>query len=475
VLTTIRGLSIARFFASSVLRLSATGLLLLAGTAEGAEVVTDSLELRPAAYESLESDGPTEIVEVRNGAPRSPFVGGFYERSKLTGDWLGARGALLNRGITLDISSTQFYQGVASGGVEQDFAFAGRNDYFLNVDGAKAGLWEGFYINMHGETRYGETINSDTGAIMPANTGALFPLPLGSVSALTGVKFTQILSENFLVFGGKLNMFDQVSQPFGGGRGIDAFMNLGLTFPIPLMRTVPYSTLGAGFAVLEQGHPIFSFMVLDTRNTPTVAGFDSLFNNGAVMLSALSIPVEPFGLPGHQTVGGSYSTGRYNNLEATSYYDPATGPVVNFGTVAGSWSVYYSADQALYVDPSNPKRSWGVFTNFGLADDGPSPVRWSAAAGLGGSSPWVSRPLDTFGIGYSFVDYSSPVRNLAPVLLPIGSDQAIELFYNIAVTPWCHLTPDFQVLLPTRERTLPPNAQNIDTAVVVGLRAKIDF
>lgn len=121
--------------------------------------------------------------------------------------------------------------------------------------------------------------------------------------------------------------------------------------------------------------------------------------------------------------------------------------------------MYYSADQALYVDPSNPKRSWGVITNIGLA----------------GSSPWVSRPLDTFGIGYSFADYSSPVMNLAPDLLPIGNDQAIELFYNIAVTPWCHLTPDFQVILAARERTLPPNAQNIDTAVVVGLRAKIDF
>lgn len=373
------------------------------------------------------------------------------------------------------MSSTQFYQGVSSGGIRNLFSYAGRNDYYMNVDGEKAGLWKGLFIDLHGETRYGNTINEDTGAIMPANVAMLFPKPTGTVTALTGVKVTQFLSDQFLVFGGKLNMFDQLLQPFGAGRGVDAFMNIGLTFPIPLARTVPYSTLGAGFAVLHEMQPIWSFMVLDTNNTPTTSGFESFFDNGVTLLSAVNIPVQFLGLPGHQGVGGSYSSGTYNNLEPTAYFDPNVGTVVSFGSTSGSWSVYYSADQALYVDPTNPMRSWGLFTNIGLADNGPSPVRWSAAVGLGGSSPLASRPLDTFGVGYSFVDYTSPVKDLAPRLLPIENDQAIELFYNAAVTPWCHLTPDFQVLLPAKERTLPPNAQNIDTAIVIGLRAKIDF
>ena len=87
----------------------------------------------------------------------------------------------------------------------------------------------------------------------------------------------------------------------------------------------------------------------------------------------------------------------------------------------------------------------------------------------------VSRPLDTFGLGYFFVGYSDPVQNLAPRLLNVGDDQGVEMFYNIAVTPWFRLTPDLQVLEPARGRTLPPNARDIDTALVLGLRAKIDF
>jgi len=408
-------------------------------------------------------------------AHKSPFDGDLWERPVLLGSLGGFRDEMAENGYSFKVSTTQFYQGITTGGVSQEFAYAGRNDYLFNIDGAKAGLWEGFIATLHGETRYGETVNSASGAIAPPNGGMLFPLPQGSVTALTGVKLTQVLSENLVVFGGKLNLLDDLIQPFAGGRGVDTFMNTGLVFPMTATRTLPYSTLAAGFAVLEERHPFFTFMVLDTKNSMTTSGFESFFENGVTVLSKIDIPVSFRDLPGHQGFWGTYSNGHYNNLQPTAYIDPNVGPVVAFGQDTGSWAVFYAADQALYVDPSNPKRSWGLFTNIGLADNGPSPVRWSANVGLGGSSPFVSRPLDTFGIGYSYIGYSSPVKDLAPVLLPVRDDQAVELYYNYAVTPWFRLTPDLQVLIPARERTLPPGAQAIDTALAIGLRAKIDF
>lgn len=405
----------------------------------------------------------------------SPFDGNLWERPYLLGSAGGARDGLAGQGVMVNVSSTQFYQGVSNGGVRQGFEYSGRMDYLVNVDGEKAGLWKGLFVTLHGETRYGNTINSDTGAIMPANAGMLFPLPDGTVTALTGVKFTQALSENFITFAGKINTLDDLKQPFAGGRGVDAFMNMGLAFPVAAARTVPYSTLGAGFAVLQGMQPVFTFMVLDTNNRPTTSGFESFFNNGATLLAKLEVPVTLFDAPGHQGFWGTYSSGKYNDLSPTAYFNPVTGPFLVSGQDTGSWSLFYSADQALFVDACNPKRSWGLFTNIGLADDGPSPVRWSANVGLGGSSPWVTRPLDTFGVGYSFVAYSGPVQTLAPTLLPIRNDHAVELFYNYAVTPWFRLTPDLQILVPARERTLPPGAQTIDTALVLGLRAKLDF
>ena len=84
---------------------------------------------------------PTVEVTPPAAAAAPAFGGGFLERSRLTGDWCGMRNSLAECGITLDVSSTQYYQGITSGGRQQEFEYSGHNDYFLDVDGQKAGLW----------------------------------------------------------------------------------------------------------------------------------------------------------------------------------------------------------------------------------------------------------------------------------------------------------------------------------------------
>lgn len=405
----------------------------------------------------------------------SPFDGSLCERPLLLGSVFGVRDGLADNGITVNVDNYEFYQGIASGGIRDSFQYSGRNDYFVNVNGEKAGLWKGLFIDLHGETRYGNTVNFDTGAIMPVNTAELFPVPNGTVTALTGVKFTQALSESVVTFAGKLNLLDGFKMPFTGARVLDGFWNLSMAIPVVVARTAPYSTLGAGGAILKDGAPVFTLMVLDTNNTPTTSGFESFFNNGATIFADVSLPTQFFDLPGHQGLAGTFSSGRYNSLQPTAYFDPNVGLVVSSTFVQNSWSIFYIADQALWVDPMNPKRMWGVYTNLGLADDGPSPIRFSGNVALYGSSPISSRPLDTFGVGYGVVQYSGPVMQLAPVLLPINNDQVVELFYNVGVTKWFSVSPDLQVVIPARDTTLPPNRQSIDTSVVLGLRAKIDF
>jgi len=419
--------------------------------------------------------GTLNCTSVAPTSPASPFDGPLCERPLLLGSLFGARDAFGSKGITVNVDTYQFYQGIASGGIKDSFEYSGRNDYFLNLNGEKAGLWKGLFIDLHGETRYGDTVNTTTGAIMPVNTAEVFPVPAGTVTALTNVKVTQALSENLITFAGKINMLDGFKMPFTGARAIDGFWNLQMSFPVVVARTVPYSTLAAGGAVLKEGAPIFTLMVLDTNNTPTTSGFQSFFNNGATIFSNVTLPTQFFGRPGHQGLSGTFSSGKYNSLQPTAYFDPNFGLVVVPNLVRNSWSMYYSADQALWVDPTNPKRMWGVFTNVGLADDGPSPVRFGANVALYGSSPLTNRPLDTFGVGYGVTQYSGSLKGLAPGLLPVENDQVIELFYNAGITKWFSVSPDLQVIFPARNATSPPGSQPIDTALVLGLRAKIDF
>jgi porin len=121
----------------------------------------------------------------------------------------------------------------------------------------------------------------------------------------------------------------------------------------------------------------------------------------------------------------------------------------------------------VYVSPDDPRQKWGVFGNLGIADDNPSPIHWFASAGISGTSPIAGRKADTFGVGYFYLGVSDRLKNLAPILLPLKDEHGVELYYNVAVTPWCHITPDLQVITPYRDMA--------DASLLFGLRAKIDF
>jgi porin len=380
------------------------------------------------------------------------------------------REQLRDHGLTFDISQTLYYQGTASGGIQDKFRFGARNDYLINVDGQKAGLWQGFGINLHGESVYGDSVNLATGAIVPVNIGRAHPVFFGNTTALTAVKFTQALSENFLLYFGKINTIDNVQQPFMPGRGLDAgFMNAAFVWNPILGRTMNYATLGAGAAILARGYPVATLTVYDTNNDSTTSGFNVLFNNGAVIYPTVSLPTTFFGMPGHQSLWGAYSSGRYAIVspESLNIIPPVLQGLPPTTLVRGSWWMTYVFDQALWVDPADQTRSWGVFGNLGISDGNPNPIRWSAIFGVGGSSPIRNRNLDTFGIAYYYLGFSESFKKIAPATLPLRDERGLELFYNVTATPWCHVTADLQVITPALEP--------VETSLVLGLRARIDF
>jgi porin len=347
--------------------------------------------------------------------------------------------------------------------------YGGRGDYFVTVDGQKAGLWQGFFVNLHGETRYGQAVTGADGTLVPTNLAMAVPRPDGSVTALTGVKFTQALSENFAVFFGKLNALDEYKQPLGLGGLTDGFLNTAFIFNPVYARTIPYSSFAAGAVVLSNLEPVLSVTVFDANDSPTTSGFDTFFDRGTVIIGTATLPVKPFCLPGHQGVSAVYSTRSYTDLDQSSFLilRSLIVPGVVARSVTGSWALTYQFDQMLVADRCNPKKGWGVFGSSGITDGNPNSIKWFASAGVGGSSPLAGRSNDTFGLGYFYAGLSDSVKELAPRLLTARDEHGVELFYNAAITPWCHITPDFQVVTPASAR--------VDTAVIFGLRAKLEF
>ena len=433
--------------------------------------------------------GEPSVSSSSTASEPAPFGGPWNFRPKLTGNWGGLRDQLRDHGFSFDISSTTYYQGIASGGLEDTFEFGGRNDYLLNVDGQRAGLWKGFGVNLHGETVYGDSVNLFTGAVVPVNIGRAHPVFFGDETALTAVKFTQVLSENLTLYGGRINTIDNIQQPFMPGRGLDAgFMNAAFVWNPILGRTMNYVQNGAGAAVLARGYPVFSLTVYDTNDVTTTSGFDVLFDNGAVIYPTVSLPTKFFGLPGHQSVWGAYSSGRYAILSPQSQNifpppelfptpglspPPAALPPPGQGfappttLIKGSWWITYLFDQALWVDPTDHTRSWGVFGNVGISDGRPNPIHWSGIIGIGGNSPIPKRKSDTFGIAYYHLGLSDEFKSVVQPVVPLRDEHGLELFYNLAVAPWFHVTADLQVITPL--------LQPVDTSLVLGLRSKIDF
>jgi porin len=442
--------------------LALVGLLLCpaASTAgDGAAVVGDSGESSYSVYEgaSYSCCSPT---------PSGCCFDDVCARERLTGDWLGARSGLAGSGVTVDADATMFFMGVVDGGVQREFRFAGHNDYVINMDLGKLGIHEGLFVKLRAEHRYGESLAGATGALLPSAVAADLPTPETENVYLTNVLFTQMLSERFGVFFGKLDTLDGDLNAFAHGRGKTQFSNSAFVASPIALRTVPYATLGAGFVILgDEGTPLFQFSVLDPTGSIRTSGVDDLYNDGVTLVGELRVPTQFFGRPGHQLFGASWSNRDYVALEQ----DPRIIlPEVPIARQSGSWSVYWNFDQYLYVDPCNPARGWGVFGRAGVADDETNPIEWFLSFGVGGSSMLSGRDADTFGVGWYYSGTSSELApDLAMVLGGIGDGQGVEMYYNIAVTPWLQVTPDVQFLMPARE--------SVDTATVVGLRARVIF
>ena len=357
---------------------------------------------------------------------------------------------------------------MAAGGRKQAGKYGGKFDDLINVDANKAGLWQGLFLNLHGESRLGQSVNNIDGLLTPSNIAMNFPQSTGNVTALTGVKITQALSENFAVFLGKLNTLDQYPLRFNSELGLDrpgigGFMNTSLVFNPIAARTVPYSAAAAGFALLRQGQPYFSLTAFDPEER-AVIGLQNLYARGVVLVPDLTLRGNPFGRPGVINGGATFSTAQYRSVDPAAYLNI---PVVHVRSPqeTGSWSVYTNLYQTLRVDPADESRSWGIFGQFGISDGNPNPIRFVANGGIAGRSLIPGRVLDTFGVGYFYVGLSSEFESLLRPVLPQRDETGVELFYNVAITPWCRLTGDLQVARPS--------TRAFDTVLILGLRLQI--
>ncbi len=400
--------------------------------------------------------GPRDGPEAEQAPPANPYAGDLLSRARMTGDWWGARSDLANHGLTFDFFATQFYQGLASGGREQAFRYGGKLDYLFGLDAGKLGVLPGFFMNLHAETRFGTDVNNIDGLIAPSNLPMSFPDAHRDITSITGLKFTQALSEKFAVYLGKINTLDEYglrySPVLGNERpGLGGFLNTSLVFNPIVARTVPYGAAGAGFAYLRDGEPLLSLSVFDPEERATT-GVDHLFARGVTLVPDLTLKLKLLGRPGKYNFGGTWSSASYRSFDPAAYLSIPPQLILDERASpkeTGSWSLYANFYQALWVDPENESRTWGFFGQFGISDGNPNPIRFVANGGIGGRSMLPGRTYDTFGVGFFYMGLSDGFKTLTLPILPQGDEYGGELFYNLAITPWGRFTADLQIARPS--------------------------
>jgi len=430
--------------------------------------------------------------------------GDFWDRPRLTGSWWGLRDDLGKKGVVFDTDLLLTPQGVLSGGRDTGWEFWGNADYTLNIDTGKLGLWPGGFFKFYADSGFGDNVFRKSGAIVPVNAMALLPKPNEPTTALMNATFMQFLSPKFGLFAGKVFTLDGFKGEFAGDMR-NQFMNTGLAFPATLVL-VPFSAYGGGVVVLPWEGVVLSAMALDPSGTTTNNDISEAFDDGASVVASGQVTIKPFGLVGHQTVGGFWSNksrlsltqdpsnvGRFLLEERfprlgdpgpllrrilERFFPQLLVPVQRANREDTTWTVFYGFDQYFWHPGGDQKRGIGMFFNFGASDGDANPIKYSYSMGIGGKGIVPGRPHDTFGVGWARTQFSD---NFVPFLrrtLDLGLDHedAVEMFYNASLTRWLNMSLDLQVIDPALKKTLGSSGlKNVDTAVVGGVRMYIRF
>jgi len=155
---------------------------------------------------------------------------------------------------------------------------------------------------------------------------------------------------------------------------------------------------------------------------------------------------------------GAYRFGIWYDHQRKEYLDESR-------TINGDVGYYFSGDQMVWRESGDPEdaQGLGIFGRFSWADEDVNEMKtyWSCGAQYEGLLP--GRDDDVLGVGFA------QGRASRDAGYPTSYECVVEAYYNIEVTPWLHISPDFQWIIN------PGADASVDNAVAVGLRAQMDL
>lgn len=397
----------------------------------------------------------------------------FFQRKALTGNWWGARNALNEKGIVFNLAYTSVWQVNTRGGISTHR----RNGRFEGSYDAELGMtWDqliGIPLGKtfaHVEGEYSDGINDTcVGSITWCN---------GDAVGVTGGDITELWHEvdlfdsRFRVRFGKVDLtggfnchgasvsFD--SNLYANDEKVQ-FLNNALvnnpTIPFPS----PDNTIGA----MVFWEPIERFYVSagmgDIDSNGTYFGLTQTIQRGFCgpynYLHLFETGYIPEFKSSRGPLLGAYRLGVWMQAGETNYLDGGS------RYKRDDVGFYLSFDQALCQESAEPDdtQGLGVFFRWGVCDRDVNGVyaHWSVGAQYQGLLPGRDNDVLAAAIADS---HASPLAGYTA-----SHEFLAEFYYSIALTPWCALTGDLQLI------GHPGANADAGTAVVIALRFQVTF
>jgi porin len=408
--------------------------------------------------------------------PIPDYSAGLLSRPVLTGDWSGDRMTFAqSNGLQVVFNVNEYFQGIADGGYKNEGVWedSGSADLRIQFDSGKSGLWPGGFIEIHAESYWGEKAALADGGVVPSNFDLALPAGAGTGTYMSHWTFTQFLNERFAVTMGKVDTSLGDMNDYAWGVGDQQFMNGSFNLNPVTYLSSPYSTLGGGVIALlgDEKEHLFSMLVYDGDGTIDESGTDTILKDRTTVGTALRLRTDFFEKKGHQYFGFLYGFGKD---KYSSQLDDQGGQLIlppgpgislpGQETEDNHWAFFYNFDQQLLSNPNNPGQDIGIFGRFGAADKDTSVIRTFWSLGLGGHGLIPSRTQDQFGVGYYLMRFNGDRIEL---IIPDNNEQGVEVYYNLAVTPWFELSADVQFI--------DGGLFDSDDAIVGALRGRLTF
>jgi hypothetical protein len=271
---------------------------------------------------------------------------------------------------------------------------------------------------------------------------------------------------------GMLDIIDAVTLFFPYvGYGQEGFWNVNsMISALPWFGAVNgLSLYGGWLASINEEFQMGESAILITGTENVTTSWGSLndsFDDGVWMAAFHRFLYKLNGKPGYFMIFGGTSTRDQTSVDPHDFlFKPGKGIVST--RELKPWNVAAYVSQVWWQAEKDPNRKATIMFGGTFGPDNPQFAQYNFFTHVEAFGPMASRPHDRMGVAFwrnwlsrTFVDLVSPVEDVHDLY-------GFELYYNLQINPWLHLTADLQFI---------KNANRGDSlAVIPGARLVWDF